>query len=39
MTYKELYDSGVVNLDKGTEYKFSKSGEVGVFYIEVVEEF
>ena len=39
MTYKVLYDSGVVNLDKGTEYKFSKSGEVGVFYIEVVEEF
>ena len=39
MTYKELYDSGVVNLDKNTEYKFDKSGEVGIFYIEVTETF
>ena len=39
MTYKEIYDSGVVNLDKGTEYKFNKSGEVGIFYIEVTEVF
>ncbi|MBO4670776.1 MAG: hypothetical protein J5640_02910 [Bacteroidales bacterium] len=39
MTLGTIYDSGVVNLDKGTDYKFNKSGEVGLFYIEVVETF
>ena len=37
MTLGQIYDSGVVTLDAGTEYKFSKSGEVGLFYIEVIE--
>lgn len=39
MTVGTIYDSGVVNLDKGTEYKFNKSGEIGLFYVEVVEAF
>lgn len=37
MTYGQLYDSGVVELEKSSTYKFSKSGEVGVFYVEVTE--
>lgn len=37
MTLGTIFDSGEVTLDKGTEYKFNKTGEVGLFYVEVVE--
>ena len=37
MTLGELYDSDVITLDESTTYTFDKSGEVGLFYIEVVE--
>lgn len=37
MTYGQLYDSGVVELEKSSTYQFDKSGEVGVFYVEVTE--
>ena len=33
----DLLDSGVINLEAGNTYTFSKSGEVGVFYIIVNE--
>lgn len=33
----DLICSGVVDLDEGTSYSFSKSGEVGLFYVEVNE--
>lgn len=33
----DLIDSGVIALEQGTTYTFSKSGEVGVFYIVVNE--
>ncbi len=39
MTLGELYDSGVVSLDPSTTYQFNKSGEVGLFYVEVTEVF
>lgn len=39
MTLGQIYDSGVVDLDKNATYQFNKSGEVGVFYIEVIETF
>lgn len=33
----DLIDSGVIALEQGTTYTFSKSGEVGIFYIVVNE--
>ena len=39
MTLGTLYDSGEISLDKGKAYKFDKTGEVGLFFIEVVETF
>ena len=39
MTLGVLYDSGEISLDKNESYTFDKSGEVGLFFVEVVETF
>ena len=37
MTLGTIYDSGDVALEANTNYKFNKSGEIGLFYVVVTE--